>query len=273
MKKIIVALLVLCASFSFYAFRAFEAPAADFLKQLGVPEFQARDYIWSSFSGMYFSYPMNNQIRHTAAGQRASLVREIGAYAKAYTQSGDFKTKYLENRENAKPTPPEPPKSVEQQRKEQKENLQTALHETEESMKTMTPDLQATMKDVVKMYKEQLKSLDDPNNPIFSQQMADMWRQSHEQAMKDYKEKLAKWEKDYPMSPNRMVKQWLTKFFDESNNVDFNAKLIDGDYGKKMFAKTGYERKPSNWKMCFRAGLETVEAGRTFAQQWLAELK
>lgn len=272
MKRAIILLGVVGISCALYAFRTLEVTTGEFLSTLGITDDRARDCIWSSLSGMYLSYPITQQIRNTPRNQRAALVREIGLYAKKYTQSEEFKQKYLEFRQNNKPSPPEPPKTTEQQRKEQKESMQKAIHDTEEGMKSMTPEMQASMKEVVKMYKEQLKSLDDPNNPMFSKQMAEMLQQSHEQAMKEYQRKLAKWEQDYPSSPTSMVKGWLTKFMDESRDIDFNAKLIDGEYGKKVFAKTEYERKSSNWKMCFRAGRETVEAGRAFAREWLEEL-
>ena len=34
---------------------------------------------------------------------------------------------------------------------------------------------------------------------------------------------------------------------------------------------TEYEKKPTEWKMCYRAGRETGEALRGFATDWLAE--
>jgi hypothetical protein len=42
---------------------------------------------------------------------------------------------------------------------------------------------------------------------------------------------------------------------------------------ESFFDKHGYERKDNMWKLCFRAGKETTEAGRKFAQAWLGELK
>jgi hypothetical protein len=160
-----------------------------------------------------------------------------------------------------------------EQRKEQKENMQKAIKETEASMKGMSAELQETMKGMIVMYKEQLKSLDDPNNPMFSPEMERMNQQGYEMQMTQHKEQLAKWEKDYPTTPNAIVRKWLTEFLDVSKDVDYNAQLIDGEYGRKLFAKTEYERKDGNWKMCFRAGKETVETGRTLAKQWIGEIE
>ena len=41
---------------------------------------------------------------------------------------------------------------------------------------------------------------------------------------------------------------------------------------KERFAETRYEMKPSEWKLCYRAGKAPVEAARAFAQGWLKEL-
>jgi hypothetical protein len=107
---------------------------------------------------------------------------------------------------------------------------------------------------------------------MYTKQMEQMQTQMHESQMSEYKTRLAKWEKDNPTAPTEMIKHWLNEFLNVSKDVDFKAVLIDGDGGKKLFAKTEYERKPDNWKMCFRAGKETVETGRAFAKQWVDEL-
>jgi hypothetical protein len=107
---------------------------------------------------------------------------------------------------------------------------------------------------------------------MFSPEIEKMQQQAHVAAMQEYKQQLAQWEKENPTTPNEMVKRWLTEFLNESKDVDFGAALMKGDGGKMYFVKTEYERKSSNWKLCYRSGKETVEAGRTFARQWLEEL-
>lgn len=264
--------LLLIAGLSLYGFRMLESAGVDTLKKLGIPEDVAKDCVWSSFSGMYFFSPGGQQIKKTPVSERAAVIQQVGQFAKQYTGSKEFNSKYLEYRESNKPTPPEKPKSVDEMRKEQKAQMQKSIQEFEQTVKSMPPEQQASMKEVVASMKEQLKSYDDPNNPMFSPQVAEIYKQSYDAAMQDYKSKLVEWEQKYPPSPNAMVKRWLTEYLEVSKDIDFNAKLIDGDGGKKLFAETRYERKSSQWKMCFRAGKETVETGRTFAKQWLEEL-
>ncbi|MEK9138418.1 MAG: hypothetical protein AAB393_14935 [Bacteroidota bacterium] len=272
MKKIVFAAMLAFASLAFFAFTALERSTSDVLKQLGIPEAVAKDCIWSSFSGGYFSYRGDPEIRRTPAGKRAAATSEIAAFARAFTQSAEFKRRYLEYRESMKPIPPEAPKSMAEMRRSQKEELQKNIRETEQTMKTMPADQQATMKGVIAMWKEQLKSIDDPNNPMYSAQMDEMQKQSYAMQMEEHKNKLAEWEKNYPTSPNTMIKRWLTEFLEVSKDVDFNAALTSNGQGKKMFVRSDYENKPANWKMCYRAGKETVGAGRAFAKQWLDDL-
>jgi hypothetical protein len=271
MKTLLIALVVAALSLGLYAVRTLESAATDVLKTLNIPEPVAKECIWSSFRGMYLSYPNVTNLKKTARGDRAAIVRQIGEFAKAYSKSPEFKAKYLDYRTSEKPTPPEKPKSMEQNRKEQKENLDKAIRETEQNMKSLSPDVQKTMKEVLTGLREQRKSLDDPNNPMFSKQMDEMITQGYDMQVKDYNERVAKWEKDRPL-PDAMVRDWLEEFLKVSSDIDFNAKLIDGGGGRMVFANPQYEKKSPHWKMCYRAGKEAVEAGRAFASQWLKEL-
>ena len=38
------------------------------------------------------------------------------------------------------------------------------------------------------------------------------------------------------------------------------------------FVDPRYEEKPSEWKVCYRAGKEPVETARAMAQEWLQEM-
>jgi hypothetical protein len=272
MKRVVLISLGIIASALFLAFKEAGDEGAAALAKFGIPEEIAKDCIWTSFSGQYLSYPDASNLKRVAVGDRATVVRNAVAYAKQYVRTRDFEKKYLEYRDGQKPTPPEKPKSMEEQRKEQKAQMQKVIKETEENIKAMPAEQQSTMKDIVKAYKEQLKALDDPANPMFSKDMENILKQGYDADLQQYKEKVAEWEKEYPTKPDGMIKKWLRQFLKESENVDFNAQLIDGGGGTSLFARTEYERKSGQWKMCFRAGKATVEAGRAAAKQWLNEL-
>lgn len=74
-------------------------------------------------------------------------------------------------------------------------------------------------------------------------------------------------EKKYPSDPDELVKKRLTDFLAISATVDFDAELNGG-----RFVNPEYEKKSPDWKMCYRAGKDVVEAARVEAQKWLDEL-
>jgi hypothetical protein len=75
-------------------------------------------------------------------------------------------------------------------------------------------------------------------------------------------------EKKYPQDPAEMIRKRLTDFLAVSASVDFDAELTSA----RTFVKPEYEKKSSEWKMCYRAGRSVVEATRVESQKWLDEL-
>ncbi|UFH54295.1 hypothetical protein [Spirosoma sp. KNUC1025] len=69
-----------------------------------------------------------------------------------------------------------------------------------------------------------------------------------------------------------LLKKRLQDFITLSESVDFEARLVP--MGRKQaFANPVYERKPSEWKFLYRMGKGPVMEARSFARQWLAELR
>ena len=92
--------------------------------------------------------------------------------------------------------------------------------------------------------------------------------------MEDYNNKIAEWKTEYPENnPNPMIKEWINTFLEKSANINFEAKTVKGKNGILKFAEQEYEYKDSQWKLYYRAGKESVTAARTFAQNWLNELR
>ncbi len=271
-RSAVVILLVLCA-FPLIALREVYRTGSDVLRRLNIPDDVARECIWSSFSGKYLSIPDARSLKAIARGDRAAIVKEIGAYAHDYAATDDFAKRYNDYRISRKPAPPNPPKSMEEMKKEQKENLEKSIKEAEEGMKSMSEDNRATVQGVVDALKKQLASIDDPANPMFSKQMEDLSQQGYEMQKQQYQKQVEDWEKEFPPSPKEMIRSWLRKFLAVSQDIDFNANLKDGIGTTKMFVNPEYEAKSDQWKMCFRAGKETVQAGRAYATSWLAELE
>ncbi len=87
---------------------------------------------------------------------------------------------------------------------------------------------------------------------------------------KTFNEKAALYQKRKNYALN--IKSCLQHYLDATSNIDFDAALTKkGD--RSYFTNNDYERKNNLWKASFRAGKEASNAARTFAQQWINEVK
>ena len=273
MKKLLLLIPLFLFLIGFTYTRIIDSKIKNILDKIQLSENSADDMIFSNCSNPSFYFPNPRQLKNIAAGDKVAIVNEVGNYVKEYTSTKEFLNKYIEYKNSKKPEPPEKPKSVAEMKKEQKEAIKQGIENLEKTKKQMPKDQQASFDESIKSFKEQLKEVDDPNNPMYNAQMENMMKQMYEEQMKEYKEKVAQWEKDYPSSPEPMIKIWLTKFLEGSKDVNFNAELAENQYGQKVFVKQSYESKSDLWKVCFRAGKETTDAARKFAEKWLKELK
>ena len=273
MKKLLLLFPLLLFVIGFTYTRIIDSKIKNILDKIQLSENSANNMIFSNCSNPSFYFPNPLKLKNIAANDKVAIVNEVGNYVKEYTATKEFMTKYNEYKESKKPTPPEKPKSTAEMRKEQKEAIKQGIENMEKTKAQMPKDQQASFDETIKSFKEQLKEVDDPNNPMYDAQMENNLKQMYEQDVKDYNEKVAQWEKDYPSSPKSMIKNWLTQFLEGSKDVDFNAELAKSQDGRKIFVKQSYEKKPDLWKVCFRAGKETTSAARKFAENWLKELK
>ena len=269
MKKIILPFLVLIILIT-----GFEVKLAfDFLQTLGINRENAENSVWNSFSGGYFSKPYSEVYKTLSSQTRIAMVKEIGAFAKAYTQSDDFKKKYKEYRESQKPSAPEKPKSMKETKEEYKAEIQKSISEMENNAVNYTGDIRKGLDEAISTMKEQLQQIDNPDNPMFSPEAEAMTQQTYELQTQDYQSKVTEWGQKYPESADGMIRERLKYFLDVSSTVDFNAKVTKSEYGKYIFVNQDYENQTSEWKMIFRAGKESTDAARQVTQQWMGELK
>ncbi|HXG01058.1 MAG TPA: hypothetical protein VNL69_09730 [Bacteroidota bacterium] len=271
--KTFLVLLALSIAFCICGFMYLQTRTVQALERVGISSALVKDCIWTSYSGGYLSYPSVSMLRQIAAGERAAVVGDIAAFAKSYSRSEEFRKKYREFREQQKPEQPKPPLSMAEQRRRDKENMQKQVREMQAQMKQAPAEHRPIFQQTIEMFKQQLKELDNPDNPMYSPQMDELNNQMFAAQMEEYRQKLAEWEAEYPPTPDAMIKRWLTRFLEESHEVDYSARVIDDEHGRKVFVNPAYESKSPHWKMCYRAGRDVVEAGRTAARQWLAELR
>lgn len=274
MKKLFLIFPVLIILAGFYSGHFIDDRAKSLLQTIKLSEDDAKNTIFSDISSTSFYFPGTKELKSIALGERASQVEVVGKYVKNFTATEDFKKRYNEYRESRKPSPPEKPKTMEELKKENKESLKKSLEEMKVTKASVPSDQQAMFDESIKYIEEQLKAIDDPNNTMYSPEMDKYSQMGYEQQMEQHKKDIAEWEAKYPINnPNPLIKIWLESFLEQSKDVDFSTQTAINERGKTQFVKQDYERKNNMWKLCYRAGKETTEAARKFAQAWLTELK
>jgi len=75
-----------------------------------------------------------------------------------------------------------------------------------------------------------------------------------------------------PADPNTFVATRLRDFLALTEAIPWRARLATNERGHRVFVDATLEQKPRDWKLCFRAGRPALDAARTFARRWLADL-
>lgn len=276
MKKIIIGLAVVLAIGSAFSYRSFLHGPDEAFRQLGITEKQAQETIWKSFekSGIFLPPGIHTRtvgLKSMLFVSRKQLIHELGGYAKEYVLSDAFAKQYSAYRaEHAPAAPSKPDEGLNRIESVNRKNLQKA----EEGYKNAKDEAEKKFHaEQVAYWKKQLQPNENHNSKEYAAQkknaegLHDLFSLAHKNKMREFNEK-------YPPEVKTMVRQRLEAFLKLSANIDFNAALKKHASGKKMvFVNDEYERKPYAWKFCFRLGKETVEEARSFAQQWLKELK
>lgn len=92
-------MLLLSASFLFLLSFKTAKLSDEIWKELGISRQDGNYGISTSFMQGYFYYYGAKNARNIAVGNRAAVVRELGAYAKEYVNSEAFKKEYFQDRE------------------------------------------------------------------------------------------------------------------------------------------------------------------------------
>lgn len=237
------------------------ANAEEILPKLGLQQSTAEETLLDSLlEPEGWSAPITSAMRALPPKERAAAVKALGAAARAYLESETFATRYAEERAERMPVPPQPVRSAEQLAAEQKAQIDEAVQSAESSMGALPKEQQ----DEIRSSLAQLKS-NTPDSAVLVE--ADRARFHDEQLA--YEEALTK---APPKDPRQAIKHRLERFLAATADVDFSAKLVK-DGKLRRFVRADFEKKPYEWKLCFRAGREATEAARAFAREWLDSLK
>lgn len=256
--------IVVCAALALTA-------QSDVVTKLGSSDAEARDAIFSAFASGSVYMSGTREVFKTATDQvRVALVTGVVNFARAYTTSADFATRWGIYRENQKPGPPQAgPTSMSEIQEQQKKGFEEAIKNMEDAA-TKMPQMKATFDEQIKAMRQQLAEL-SKQDAAANAQMDAYLKQGAQQAQAKYKLDVAAWEKKYPVDPKPFIAQRLREFLAMSATVDYSATLVAKN-GKMRFENPDYERKDSQWKYMYRAGKPAVDAARAIAQDWLKTL-
>jgi len=216
-------------------------------------------------------YPDRKSFKAASPAGQAAFVKNALGWVKTYTESAGFKADYEKQRASAKPAPPKSKGTADEQYAKYLAEQRQGVENMKKAAAQMSPDMQKQMEGTIKQLEANAeRSAKDP-------QMVAMMKQSFEQSnmndQKDFQNRLAKYEKEYPADPRLLIASRLHQFLELSQDVAFDAKLVPSAGGRMRFADPQYEAKSSQWKMCYRAGREPVQAAQAFATQWLHQIE
>ncbi len=246
------------------------ALAQDSMAAFGLKVDELEKYMVESLANGYIpAYPDKKVFKAASPAVRAAFVRNTLNWFKSYTETDAFKKDYAQQRASAKPAPPKASTADEKYAAQLAEQRQ-GLEKMRQEVAQMPPDMQKQMQPVLKqMEAEMEKQAKDPK-------MVELMKQGYEQEnvseQESYQNQMATWENKYPENPKVLIASRLHQFMDVSQSVDFDARMVQK--GKLMkFADPQYESQTSEWKLCYRAGREPVQAARALVGEWLAQLE
>jgi hypothetical protein len=274
LKTILTLFVISSLCFFITAMKAKEA-ADDIWKQLGLTLPQAQNNINQSFIKGHFFYDGAKNAKNIALGDRVAVVNQMVAYAKTYWNGPELQTAYknywTQQYSRTKAKKPVPPaltadsiRAVEMQR------LEKLLKAAEPGLNAPNPNVKNNATTRVENIKKQMSGLNDPNNASIKTRVDNANRYRNDILEQHRKEQ--EFLSEYPEDPKALLKKRLQTILDITADVDYAAELTEAN-GIKYFVNPDYEKKPSEWKLAFRAGKVATDAVRTAAQQWLKELK
>jgi hypothetical protein len=246
--------------------------AADVLAQFKLTrpaaETHVFDAVWNQGLG-YFG--AGTRLFKTMPGDaRAAAVTAGAEFAKAYTQTEDFRARYARQREANRPTPPPPAKSYKEQQAEQRAQFDKSLAEMKASAAKAAPDMRKLLEETAASLQAQQAAMD--KDTALQAQMEQGHNMMAEMKQQHYLREVKEYEQGFPQNPQQLIATRLRAFLAVSATVPAQAALVERD-GKLRFVDRRFEGQNDFWKQLYRAGKPAVDAAREAATRWLAELE
>jgi len=241
-----------------------ELAAQSVLSRLGVSESHAREIVMSAVEGIFGLGNTAKPFLALAPAARAAAVNDVVGWAKVYFASATFKDSWAKEREQAKPQP-DVRSTVDEELKAKYAEMQKNIDETRRMLSMLPPDAQKAVQDQLRQSEANLK------DPAQQKMLRDIIVAERADRDKQFQDQSKRWAEQYPADHNVLIAKRLHEFLTVSADVNFDAKL-KVENSVKVFVDPQYEEKPTEWKMCYRAGREATQAVRAAATQWLKEI-
>lgn len=254
----------------FTAFILLAAAGGDIFQQVSISKSDVAGEIVSAFGNGNVAYHrVADVMRKASPAARAAMVEQVLVWTKAHVASPQFAKDYAAFREQQKPASPDAAGSIDDELKRRRAQQAAELEESRKALASMPAEYRKQAEEALKEAAAALKALDTPEQRSMEREQLEEERR---QQKADYDNALREWNTKYPATPSALIKHRIREFLDATAGVDYDAKLVQSG-SRKRFANPEYEARPAEWKLAFRAGRETTEKARAFAQMWLQELR
>lgn len=249
---------------------ALAAAAQDHFATLGISEGRAKEAIFDSFVAGSVSLAGKPAAFLSMPPQaRVALVNFALTTARTFTESNDFKRRYADHREANGPDPLPAEESADEIFKKERANFEAQVEGMRKLFDQITPEQIATLE---KGWTEMRQRFDDMQSGSRRKEIEGVLKEQRDELVREHDEATKKLDAAFPADPRALVAMRLRRFLELTNDIDFNARLVEKDK-KKLFADAAFEAKPAEWKLCFRAGKPATDAARAYAGKWLSDLQ
>jgi hypothetical protein len=240
--------------------------AQDVLQRLGVGAAELQESVVSAVeTGQPGWYSLSRAMKAIPPAARGEVITTLLSWVRTYVESDAFRRAWTEQRLSNEPRPPAFEGTVDDELRARREEQRASIEEQKARLGELPPEIRKSIEEVI-VQQEQMMA--DP-------ELQRIMRQGAEQARKheaeEHTRRLAEWKTEYPEDPRAIGAARLKAFLGACADVKYDAEVVTVDR-EQRFADPALERKPAEWKLCYRTGREGVDAARAFATSWLADL-
>lgn len=239
--------MLIVSGLLFSAYQTVPNDITDIINRAGLSRNPSQEVLLKNLISRSFETGSFSILKKLAIEERSEAATELFSHIRKQANSEEFRKKYQELRERNRPE--RLTALSEEQKLVRLNNYYQGISLFKNSMIVATRDEKAVFAKQIIVLERQIEEL---NNPALA---------------------IERWNKEYPVSADLLIYDILTQFLDETSDIDFDAQTrLSRCKSVTRFVKPEYERKPSLWKIGFRAGEEATLKVRELAAAWKAEL-